>query len=217
MGTQGAGVPQGEGSTWAADVDSDLPQAGVKRSWADVLGQGLPLRNDRNVLEVVLEKDFRGPFIVTEIECFNLMKKLGLDPRPGVHVLGVQICPQVRGIIYFTLKEDIDIAKFCSYEVLEVTSSGIRVVNLKPAGKREVVITLRGIHPNTKDDIVVNYLNRFGKVISKKIVYGAYSEGPLKGFKNGDRSLKVELRPGLNIGSYHVLDGQKVSLKYLGQ
>ena len=48
-------------------------------------------------------------------------------------------------------------------------------------------------------------------------MYVVYSVRPLKGFKNGDRSLKIELKPGLNIGSYHVLDGQKVSLKYLGQ
>ena len=140
MGSQGIGVSTSKGLTLTADAASESPQGAAKRSWADVLGQGLPLRNNRNILEVVLEKDFRGPFIVTEIECFNLMKKLGLDPRPGVHVLGAQICPQGRGLIYFTLKEEIDITKFCSYEVLEVTSSGIRDVNLKPAGKREVVI-----------------------------------------------------------------------------
>ena len=64
------------------------PQAGapVKKSWASVLGKSLPPRDDRNVLEVVLEKDTRGSFNVKESECAHMMKKLGLDQRPGVHV-----------------------------------------------------------------------------------------------------------------------------------
>ena len=69
----------------------------VKRSWASVLGGGLPTRDSKNVLEVILEKDTRGAFIVTETECANMMIKLGLDPRPGVHVEMVQICPQGTG------------------------------------------------------------------------------------------------------------------------
>ena len=39
----------------------------------------------------------------------------------------------------------------------------------------------------------------------------------LKGFKNGDRSYKVELKPEVNIGSYHMLDEQKVTVRYSGQ
>ena len=35
--------------------------------------------------------------------------------------------------------------------------------------------------------------------------------------QNGDRSYKMEVKPGENIGSYHVLEGQKVSLRYSGQ
>ena len=33
-----------------------------KKSWAAVLGGGLPKREDRNVLEVVLEKETKGSF-----------------------------------------------------------------------------------------------------------------------------------------------------------
>ena len=205
---------------WTDMMDSDnarVSQNNVKKSWAAVLGTGLPQREDRNVLEVVLEKDSRGPFIVTDSKCFTLTRKLGLDQRPGVHVLGTQICPQGRGVIYFVLKENIDIMNFCQHEVFVVTSSGTRVINVKPAGKKEIIVTLKGVHPNTKDEVVVDYLTKFGKVSSNRIVYGTFSDGPLKGFKNGDRSLKVELKPGTNIGSYHFLDGQKISLRYPGQ
>ena len=47
------------------------------------------------------------------------------------------------------------------------------------------------------------------------MVYGTHGEGSLKGFKNGDRSYKIEIRD--NIGSYHAIAGQKVTLFYPGQ
>ena len=70
----------------------------VKKSWASVLGGSLPIRDNNNVLEVTLEKDSRGSFIVTESDCFNLLRRLGLDPRPGIDVEGVQICPQGKRV-----------------------------------------------------------------------------------------------------------------------
>ena len=105
---------------WGAIMDETetgqrRPEQAAKvsgKSWASVLGQNLPKRDDKNVLEVVLEKDSRGSFNVKEDECANLMRKLGLDPRPGVHVVGAQICPQGRGVIYITLKEEVEISWF---------------------------------------------------------------------------------------------------------
>ena len=43
-------------------------------TWAAVLGRTLGL--NKNVLEVVLEKDARGSFTVGEIECANLIRRL---------------------------------------------------------------------------------------------------------------------------------------------
>ena len=48
------------------------------------------------------------------------------------------------------------------------------------------------------------------------MVYGVFG-GALKGMRNGDRSYKVEIKPNVNIGTYHVLDGQKVTVRYAGQ
>ena len=102
-------------------------------------------------------------------------------------------------------------------DVIQLNSAGVRVVNVKAAGKREVVATLRGLHPNTKDQGVLDYLSRFGKISSSKVIHGVYGDGPLKGLKNGDRSYKLELKPGTSIPSYHVLFSQKVTLRYAGQ
>ena len=188
----------------------------IRASWAQVLGSSLPSSWEKNVLEVILQKDERGAFNVSDIDCARLMRKLGLDPRPSVDVEGVQICPNGRGVILITLKKEVPIEKFCRYDVVEVTAT-IRAVLTKPAGKREIIINMKGIHPNTRDDIVTNYLSKFGRLTTNKVIHGVFREGPLKGFRNGDRSFKVEFKPGENMGTYHVIDGQKVTARYPGQ
>ena len=136
------------------------------------------------ILEVVLEKDAKGAFMVTENDCAVLMGKLGLDLRPGVHVEGVQLCPNGRGVILITLKDGVKVDSFCRYDVMQVTESGIRSTLIKAAGKREVVINVKGIHPNTKDSVVLDYLEKFGKIVTTKVVHGVFTDGPLKNMKN---------------------------------
>ena len=188
-----------------------------RKSYASVLGSSLKPKSDKNVLEVVLEKDTRGGFIVKDVECANMMRRMGLDQRPGVEVEEVQICPHGRGVIFITLKKEVEISRYCRHDVLDVTESGIRSVMVKPAGKREVVVTVKGIHPNTREEVVLDYLGKFGKICSSKVIYGVFNDGPLKGFRNGDRSYKLEINPSTNLGSYHAIDGQKVTVRYPGQ
>ena len=88
---------------------------------------------------------------------------------------------------------------FICHDVLEVNRAGVKVVNVKAAGKRDVVVQLKGLHPNTKDEGVLSYLSKFGKILSTRVVHSTYGEGPLKGLKNGDRSVKMEIKPGTNI------------------
>ena len=190
---------------------------GGGKSWTDLFSSSLQSAWNKNVLEVILEKDERGSFNVKEEDCARLMRKLGIDSRPGAHVESIQICPNGRGVILITLKKEVQIERFCCHDVLEVSQSGIRAVHTKPTGKREVVVTMKGIHPNTRDDCVIDYLKKYGRVITTKVICGMFGEGPLKGLRNGDRLYKVEIKPTTNLGTYHVLDGQKVTAKYPGQ
>ena len=190
---------------------------GTGRSWAERLGSSLPPGLDKNILEIVLDKDTRGPYLVSDKDCARIIGKIGIDPRPGGILEGVQICPNGRGVILLTMSKDIQLEKFCRYETFQVTESGIRSTMVKPAGRREVIVNLKGVHPNTRDSVVVEYLSKFGKLSTSKVVYGLFSDGPLKGIKNGDRAYKVEIKPGINIGSYHVIEGQKICLRYQGQ
>ena len=149
------------------------------KSWAQLLGGSLPSTLNKNILEVVLEKDQRGAFVVSQEDCARLMRKIGLDLHPGVHLECVQVCPNGRGVILITLKDSVKIEQFCRYDVIEVTNSGIRSTIIKPAQKKEVVVTIKGIHPNTRDNTVLEYLAKFGKIVTTKVVHGIFSEGSL--------------------------------------
>ena len=206
MATGGTGPGPGQGN-----------KPGYKKSWAQMVGGTLPSSWKKNILEIVLEKDDRGPFSVSDTDCSHLLVKLGIDPRSSVQIESVQICPTGRGVILVTFKQGLDIERFSRYDVIEVTRTGIRAVHVKPAGKKDVVVTIKGLHPNTRDDGVLNYLGKYGKIVTNKVVYGTFGEGPLKGIKNGDRSYKIELKAETNIGTYHAIDGQRVTLRYPGQ
>ena len=64
-----------------------------------------------------------------------------------------------------------------------------------------------------------DFLGKFGTVVTKRVLYSVHSSGPLEGMRNGDRQYKVEINPlhAPNLGSYHIIDGQKVNLRYPGQ
>ena len=101
--------------------------------------------------------------------------------RNASPIEAIQICSGGRGVLYIRLKDNVDLNKYCRYDVINVTKSGIRAIMVKPAGRREVVVNVRGIHPSTKDDIVFEYLEKFGKIVTKKVIYGTFPEGPLQG------------------------------------
>ena len=104
------GPPPGQ-LNWADEMNraaaSSSPSAGstggaagvgtegrVGKSYAALLSSNLPSTWNKNVLEIVLEKDVRGAFNVSEEDCAKLMRKIGLDTRPGVHV-ETRECPDL--------------------------------------------------------------------------------------------------------------------------
>ena len=63
----------------------------------------------------------------------------------------------------------------------------------------------------------MDYLAKFGRITSRKVVRPVFGDGPLKGIGNGDRMFKLELKPGYYLGTYHIIDGNRVTAKYRGQ
>ena len=77
---------------------------GPRKSWAEVLGSTLPPLWNKNILEIILEQDKRGPFNVSDHECARFINKIGLNVSQEGHIEAVQICPNGRGVILLTLK-----------------------------------------------------------------------------------------------------------------
>lgn len=117
-------------------------------SWAHVLGSHLPTKNDKNVMEILLKKDMKGSFDASDEEVARALGKLGVDLRPGVHIEGVQICPMGKNVIHVTLNKNVEIKKFCNKDLFEV-KKGIKISQIRASGQREVVLTVKGLHPNT--------------------------------------------------------------------
>lgn len=190
--------------------------SGGGASWASLLGDSLPTRNDKNVMEIVLEKDFKGMYNASEEEVAKVLQKLGADLRPGVHIEGVQICPLGKNVIQVTLNKNVDMSRFCNKDVFEIKEGG-RISQIRQSGKREVILTIKVLHPNALDDTVFKYLCCLGKVEKKKVILNTYKEGPLCGFQNGDRKYSLEFRTDITVGPTHVIDGQKVTFSFPGQ
>ena len=83
--------------------------------------------------------------------------------------------------------------------------------------RTEVTVLIKGLNLNTPDSLILNYLNLHGKVVSGKVIYDVERSGPLKGLKNGDRKYLVDFTNGVNMSSYHLIDGVKVQVFYPGE
>ena len=197
-------------------VGNSQLRAGMSSSWASLLGGNLPTRNDNNVMEIVLEKDEKGSFNASDEEVAKALQKLGADLRSGVHIKAVQICPMGKNVIQVTLNKNVDMSRFCNKEVFELRN-GVRISQVRQSGKREVILTIRGLHPNTKDELVLKYLTCIGKVEKKKVIMETYKEGPLAGLKNGTRKYTVDVRQDVPVGTTHFIDGSKVNFSFPGQ
>ena len=58
--------------------------------------------------------------------------------------------------------------------------------NIRPSGRKDVMLTISGLDFNTPDTLVKEYIEKFGgKMVSQEAIYGKHGEGPLRGTFNG--------------------------------
>ena len=151
-----------------------------------------------------------------EIE--RLLRRLRIGPNDFT---SVQACPERRNVVFITLANNINLNKFTDNHTESfILKQGIRTTSLRHACKKEVNVHVFGLHPDTKDETVIRYLNAHGKVDAKApVTYAVYPGAPgtsiLAGKRNGNRSYSMEVRK--NIGSTHIIDGERVSIRYNGQ
>ena len=161
----------------------------------------------RKLLEITVAS--KGNFKLEEEDVAKLMTRLGVDPV-------FQICPGNSRKILIWLTDSCDIFKYCKDESFRINET-VRTGVIRPMDRKEVTVTIKGLNFNTPDNLVIDYLSKHGNVISDKVIYETAFEGPFKGIKNGNRKYSVDFSKGINLGSYHILDGAKIEIRYPGQ
>ena len=190
----------------------------TKSSYVGIASLNTSVRDNKNLLEIRLDRsNFNVSFNLTQVERDHLLTRLGIDSS---HFTGVSCCPEGKGVVYVTLHPSVNIQRFLNKSECFELKEGVRTGIIRPAGKKEQSVTVSGLHPNTKDQAVIKYLSAHGKVsTTDRVIHHVYPGAPgsslCAGKLNGNRSYMVEVTKPL--GSYHIIDGEKVSVKYRGQ
>ena len=172
-------------------------------------------RLKRKVLEIHLENDTKGNMNLDNETVAKLCSKIGIDVKTQLE--GVQVMPGNSKKIFMWLKDDCNIERFCVQESIKV-APGVKTGLIKPMDKKEVVVTIKGLNFNTPDSLVIEYINKHGKVTNNKVIYEVEREGPFKGIRNGNRKYLVDFTDSEhNLGSFHIIDGANVSVFFTGQ
>ena len=206
--------PGGGGGTGSGPGQGHVSKA----SYVGIASLNTSVRDKKNLLEIRLDRsDFNVNFNLSQGELDHLLTRLGIDSS---HFSGVSCCPEGKGVVFVTLHPSVNIQRFLNKRECFVLKEGIRTGIIRPAGKKELSVTISGLHPNTKDQAVVKYLSAHGKVsTTDKVIHHVYPGAPgsslCAGKTNGNRTYMVEITKPM--GSYHIIDGEKVSVKYRGQ
>ena len=186
-------------------------------SYSSITSINTSVRDSKNILEVRLEKQEGSKFNLSMEEIEYLLRRLNID---SPHIIGVSACPEGRPVVLITLHPSVDINRFLYRNESYVVKEGVRTTTIRPEGKKEKLIKITGLHPNTKDQAVLKYLTAHATVSPcTKVIHHVFPGDPgsglLVGKLNGNRSYVVELK--MPMGSYHIIDGEKVSVRYSGQ
>ena len=221
------------GASGGKDDPPDLPLSRSKSAWGPSRARGGPgtggptyssitsintsVRDKKNILEVRLEKQEGSRFNLTMEETENLLNRLNIDSS---HLLGASACPEGRPVVLITLHDSVDITRFLYRNESYIVKEGVRTTTIRPEGKKEKLVKITGLRPNTKDQAVIKYLTAHATVSpNAKVIHHVFPGEPgsslLAGKLNGNRSYMVELK--VPMGSYHIIDGEKVSVRYSGQ
>ena len=216
MSVQGNGPGGSIGGVWGFKGAGGSSRQGAP-SYSSITAINTSVRNSKNILEIRLEKQQGASFKLTMEETETLLKRLGMN---DTHFDGVSACPEGKPVVLITLKPGVAINQFLYRNESYIVKEGIRTTTIRQAGKKDTTVTVSGLHPNTKDQAVIRYLAAHGKFSqTDKVVYHVFPGEPgtslCAGKLNGNRSYVLEVKEPM--GSYHIIDGEKVSIRYHGQ
>ena len=127
-----------------------------------------------SVDEVQLESDDGVKFFLDKETITRLIVRLGVDMKTQLE--GYQTAPRK---LYVWCKDSVQLEQFRLSESIKVMD-GIKTGLIKPMDRREVEVKICGLNINTPDRLVVEYINKHGKVVNTKVIYDTDRDGPLK-------------------------------------
>ena len=211
-------VPPGGGGHEREGGGGGVKSGDGKMSYSDRLKTNVRFdqRLKRNVLEITLEKtDKHGEFDVDGEDVARVAKTLEIDILSQTQ--GYQL--QYRGkfsVISVWMVPGINLDRFCKDINIRVTDNVMTGI-IRPSGKKDVTVSIVGLDFNTPDTFVFEYLNKFGVVVNQSVIYSKVETGAWKGKYNGERKYQVDFSKATNnMGTYHLIDGNKVRVYYRG-
>ena len=135
----------------------------------------------RNVLDIEVEKDnVEDEMILSEETVQKLLNKINMSIE--THVEGLQVSQgRKKAMIDVLCKAGLDLEQFCLQESIQV-EKGVKTNFIRPAGRRDVEVTVTGLGFNTPDSLVQEYITRFGgELVTKDVIYDRYAKGPFAG------------------------------------
>ena len=208
----GGGQDRGGGGSKGAE--STQP----KTSYSDRLKTNVRYdqRLKRNVLEITLEKtDPSVDIDVDEDGIGRIFKSLGMDIVSQVQGYQVKYMGKIS-ILSAWMAAGISLERFCKDVSIKVSNS-VTTGMIRPAGKKDVMVSIVGLDFNTPDSFLVDYLNKFGHVLNTVAIYSKFEKGLFKGKFNGERKFQVDFsKSSKQMGTFHLIDGNKVRVFYRG-
>ena len=148
------------------------PHDGGGNSYADKLKTNVKFdqRLKRIVLEIVLEKtDQDGDYEISQDNIVKVFKTIGISIEK--HVEGYQLHSKGKiSLISVWMYKNIDLDQFCRDDNIKV-AEGVMTGSIRPAGRKDVVVTIYGLDFNTPDTFVFDYLSKFGRVVTQIVIY----------------------------------------------
>ena len=204
-----------------AALEVKPPDPGVKSSLSYADKTKMNIRYDqklkRNVLDIEVGKEkVEDEMILSEETVEKLLNKINMNIQ--THVEGYQVSHgRKKAKIEVLCKSGLDLEQFCLQESIQV-ERGVKTNFIRPAGRRDVEVTVNGLGFNTPDSLIQEYIAKFGgELVTKDVIYERFVKGPFAGKVNGIRKYQVDFsKASGKMGTFHLLDGRKVKVFYRG-
>ena len=138
--------PDKSKGAWGSARPRGVPGT-VRPTYSNITSINTSVRDCKNILEVMLEKQEGSRFSLSQEETESLLRRLNIDTS---HLLGVSACPEGRPVVLITLHPSVDITRFLYRNESYMVKEGVRTTTITPQGKKGEPVKINGLYSNTK-------------------------------------------------------------------